>query len=538
MYRALLVCNSTYPADPGNLIELRGARVDGLHMWNALTDASYGLFLAGDVEVLFERTSKEIVSEVEEFFQAATRQDTVLLYFSGHGRRYRQELYLCARDTISRKLASSAVSTHQLKTIIESCLADVVVVVLDCCFSGSYKGSEELGSALAGAGTFVLASSRANELSADSDSTRSPSPFTETITLGLRGAADNGNSCAIDLDNLYDYVYESVSRSSPVPQRKFDGSGSIIIARRARDVPAGEQSPPTSTNAAVSDTPPSPMLVQTPLANQSADGLSLADLHPRTKGDYSKDDLRSWMLRGCAALLVLALVVWTFTLQAEAAAYTSSRRDGWLMQAAGAAGILLALFSILEGVASLRGAKAPVSRRSYSAFLRNRFYLVSARSADVVALIFTAVLCISPVTGFFILQIPWIMAVSLLSCIAASSLTRISGYGSANFLGGITVVLACPFIPLTKSLDMPVGYTLGVSIIGFLAVGGWYVRSSTITIITASAILLILSTLLVGIQVPNGYVGLAGAIYAIVAILMGTGEAIPDIPPLADTRLS
>ena len=507
-------------------------------MWNALTDASCGLFPSTNVEVLFERTSKEVVSEVEEFFQAAARQDTVLLYFSGHGRRYRQELYLCARDTIVSKLTSSAVSTHQLKTIIESCRADVVVVVLDCCFSGSYKGAEELGGALAGAGTFVLASSRANELSADSDSTRRPSPFTETLALGLRGGAGNGESDSIDLDDIYDYAYRNSTTDSPEPQRKFDGSGSIIIARNtARDMLVGEQGFPVSTTAAMSNAPHSSTFAPATPARELA-SPSLANLQPRTRGDYSKDDLQSWILRGCAALLVLALVGWTFALQAEKAAYTSSHRDGWLMQAAGSAGILLALLSLLEGIVSLRNLRTPVSRRDYSAFLQNRFYLASARSADFVALACIAVLCVSPIAGFFIVQVPWIMAVSLLACIAASSLTRINGFGSANFFGGVAVVLACPFIPITNNLDVPVSYIIAVSIIGFFAVGGWYVRSSTISIVTANVILLVLSALLVGVDVPNGYIGLMGASYAIIAILLGAGEAIPDTASTADMQLT
>src|SRR5215510_5775171 len=100
VYSALLVGNSVYPDDPHNLPELKGPVNDLQLLRDALTDPHVGLFDRSHVRVLPERSKREITTALEEFFQRATNDSLVLLYYSGHGRRDEYDnLYLCARDT-------------------------------------------------------------------------------------------------------------------------------------------------------------------------------------------------------------------------------------------------------------------------------------------------------------------------------------------------------------------------------------------------------------------------------------------------------
>ena len=80
-YRALLIGNSTFPADSNNLQTLEGPVNDVALLRSALTDRESGLFAADAVRMLPERTSGEILVELEQFFAAAKRDDVLLLYY-------------------------------------------------------------------------------------------------------------------------------------------------------------------------------------------------------------------------------------------------------------------------------------------------------------------------------------------------------------------------------------------------------------------------------------------------------------------------
>ncbi|MDQ6949615.1 MAG: caspase family protein, partial [Actinomycetota bacterium] len=84
-YKALLVGNSTFPSDPHNLQSLEGPVNDIAVLRDALTDTEVGLFEPTAVRMLPERTMSEILIELETFFGSATRDDRLLLYYSGHG---------------------------------------------------------------------------------------------------------------------------------------------------------------------------------------------------------------------------------------------------------------------------------------------------------------------------------------------------------------------------------------------------------------------------------------------------------------------
>ncbi|MCA1845989.1 MAG: caspase family protein [Actinobacteria bacterium] len=97
-YRALLIANSSFPADPHNLQPLVGPVNDVAVLRAALADPGVGLFEPESVRLVPERTAQEVLVELERFFSAARRDDTLLLYYSGHGvLNERNQLFLCAR---------------------------------------------------------------------------------------------------------------------------------------------------------------------------------------------------------------------------------------------------------------------------------------------------------------------------------------------------------------------------------------------------------------------------------------------------------
>jgi len=69
--------------------------------------------------------------------QAAAAEDTLLVYFAGHGRLgSRNELFLCLSDTDPDALPYSALPYDELRRVVVDSRATKKVVILDCNFSG------------------------------------------------------------------------------------------------------------------------------------------------------------------------------------------------------------------------------------------------------------------------------------------------------------------------------------------------------------------------------------------------------------------
>jgi YVTN family beta-propeller protein len=239
-YRALLIANSTFPSDPQNLRELEGPRNDPALLRDALSDRECGLFPADNIRLVLERTMAEVLLEVEDFFRTATRQDSLLLYYSGHGLLDQSsEFFLCTRDTRSDRLRATALKASDIRSMIDESAAATTMIVLDCCHSGAFKGGD-VPNALAGNGRFVITSCRGGELANDSHARNHASVFTHHLVQGLlSGASDHDGDGVVNLSELYEYVHrELTSEGRQIPQKRFEGSGDVPIALRAVEAAA------------------------------------------------------------------------------------------------------------------------------------------------------------------------------------------------------------------------------------------------------------------------------------------------------------
>jgi hypothetical protein len=237
VYRALIVCNYRFPAAQGSLRDLQGPKRDGLLLRDALTDYETGMFEKANVrDPLNDATSGEILEAVEEFFESAEPDDTLLFYYSGHGRSRDQELYLCAHNTDLSRLRSTAVSSRVLKDIVgsSSSLARAKILVFDCCYSALFKGGDDQEiTEMFGTGRYVLAATSAAERAADSAQKGVPSPFTKALADALmKRAVDLDGDGKVDLDDVYRYL-KTVSFDGARPHQNFEGAGTIPIAKRA-----------------------------------------------------------------------------------------------------------------------------------------------------------------------------------------------------------------------------------------------------------------------------------------------------------------
>jgi uncharacterized caspase-like protein len=234
-YRALLIGISTYPADEHNLQTLKGPVKDIAALNRALIDPGSGLFADVDVTLLPEATSTRAIRALGKFFGTAARDDVLLVYFSGHGKLDQSgRLHLCMQDTESTDLLSTAVSSARIKEFADASHASNVVIVLDCCHAGAFRGSD-LGDAVAGPGRYVLTSCRGTQLANDATVENGTSFFTQHLVDGLLDAAtDHDADGYVTFSDLYTYVDRRLREAGKqIPQRRVDGDGDVPLAKRA-----------------------------------------------------------------------------------------------------------------------------------------------------------------------------------------------------------------------------------------------------------------------------------------------------------------
>ena len=203
-YRALLIGNSTYPADEHNLQTLKGPVKDIAALNRALVDPATGLFADVEVALLPEATSTRAIRALGKFFGTADRDDVLLVYFSGHGKLDQSgRLHLCMQDTESTDLLSTAVSSARIREFADVSRARNVVIVLDCCHAGAFRGGD-LPDAVAGPGRYVLTSCRGSQLANDATVDNGTSFFTQRLIDGLMGAAgDQDGDGYVTVSDLY-----------------------------------------------------------------------------------------------------------------------------------------------------------------------------------------------------------------------------------------------------------------------------------------------------------------------------------------------
>ncbi|GGL21075.1 caspase family protein [Mangrovihabitans endophyticus] len=263
-YRALLLGNSHFPDDPDNLPDLKGPINDVAGMGRLLSDARSSLFAPADIDVLTDRQSDQISGKLEDFLNAAARDDVLLIYYSGHGITANNgSLLLCARNTRTDRRLTTTVSAETIRRMIDQSAAAVTIIILDCCYAGAFK-TGDVAAELGGRGRYVLAATRSGDRAADAENGTGYSRFTGHLLRGLQGAAAQPDAACVTVSDLYHYLRKRMAEDGPfIPQRRFDGDGDPILARIGPEahhdlaVPAatGTRSQPAT---AVSEGPPRP----------------------------------------------------------------------------------------------------------------------------------------------------------------------------------------------------------------------------------------------------------------------------------------
>jgi uncharacterized RDD family membrane protein YckC len=244
---ALIVATSSYR--DAKLRRLRAPATDAEQLAHVLRDPQIGDF---EVEVVHDPDEPALRRRLARFFANRRPEDLLFLHFSCHGvKDDRGELHLATTDTEMDLLDATSISSAWLDAQLGRTRSKRVVVLLDCCFSGSFPfgvrpraGADvDVRGALNGRGRVVITASSAMEYAFEGDRLAGegqPSIFTSAVIDALAsGRADRDQDRLISIDELYDYVFEQVKTRTPAqsPQMMSSLEGPLYLARSSWIVP-------------------------------------------------------------------------------------------------------------------------------------------------------------------------------------------------------------------------------------------------------------------------------------------------------------
>jgi Caspase domain len=240
----LIIASDTFE-DP-RLRQLRAPGIDAQELADVLGDSGIGGF---DVRVSMNKRHYEVRIELEDFFDDRAPDDVLLLHFSCHGIKDEAgRLFFAVADTQKHRLNATAIAADYVNDLLNRTRSRRVVLLLDCCFSGAFtrgmlaRGDDtvDVQERFQGRGRAVLTATSALEYAWEGDMLErltEPSIFTSAVVRGLRsGEADRDGDRLVSVDDLYDYVFEQVRRSTPnqTPGKWSNVEGMLVIARSAR----------------------------------------------------------------------------------------------------------------------------------------------------------------------------------------------------------------------------------------------------------------------------------------------------------------
>lgn len=185
---------------------------------------------ASQVEILLDGGAKasDIRAGLERLAQTARADDTVVVFFSGHGGRIESGpdagTYLIPFDCESKRLKETAIRADEFTSLLARVKAGRLVVLLDACHSGGageVKALDPEGELKAGidektyaqlaqgTGRVIMASSRSTEVSLVLPGMRN-SLFTHHLLEALRGNAHSRGDGQILVLDVFHYVSDKV----------------------------------------------------------------------------------------------------------------------------------------------------------------------------------------------------------------------------------------------------------------------------------------------------------------------------------------
>ncbi|GAP98320.1 tetratricopeptide repeat protein [Leptolyngbya sp. NIES-2104] len=243
MTEALLINLGQF--DDSSISALSATTHDVEALQELLRRPDIGASRTDDVMMLANPTLRQVRETIETFCTLRDPEETALIYISGHAILNDQgQLFFPCRDTIRANLELTGYSLSELKSELEACRSHQEVVVLDCCFTGTFaKGMisdqdfQAIAQDFSSVRRALLTSPTLIDYSIEHKSKRY-STYTQFLLDALEtGMADGGANQPLDgtvnVSELHSYIDKHLEYThpalSPTLHSKGDGYAMVIV---------------------------------------------------------------------------------------------------------------------------------------------------------------------------------------------------------------------------------------------------------------------------------------------------------------------
>jgi len=194
---------------------------DAQGLYDVLTDPKYGAIPRENVQLLLSEnaTTVNIKKSIGTWLRrAAKEEDTVIIYYSGHGAPEGDETYWVTYDADIDDLYSTALSNRAISDMLGRISAKRLITFLDSCYSAATVNrsnqsrnipTEIPWEKFTGEGRIVISASNGKELSLELDEYKH-GIFTYYLLEGLKGQADRNEDAVIEVEEIWDFVRKQV----------------------------------------------------------------------------------------------------------------------------------------------------------------------------------------------------------------------------------------------------------------------------------------------------------------------------------------
>jgi GUN4-like/Caspase domain len=227
--KALLIGTETYR---DGFKPLKSAPHDIEALAGLLRNSDVGGFEPENVQVLLDRESADLATQIETWYLQHSKDDFALLFIAGHGvKDADRKLHFAATNTQKAGeslITTTAIPASNLSNWMQKSKAKRQVVILNCCFSGAFgdlvpmdEGAIDVGEVLEAEGRVVMTSTSSMDYAFERQNGEL-SVYGHYLIEGIRtGAAAAQGSDEITVGELHQYVSRKVQEASAMVPKIF-----------------------------------------------------------------------------------------------------------------------------------------------------------------------------------------------------------------------------------------------------------------------------------------------------------------------------
>lgn len=205
-------------------LNLQFAANDAQTLYDILVDPHYAGIPKENIKLLLneDATTENIKHAIGEWLEAnVSDQDTVIVYYAGHGMRKGDEAYWVTYNANPNRLFSTALDNTVIPQMFKRVQPKRLITFLDACYSAATMTRSLLEEIpwekFAGEGRVTITATTSNQLSLEDDKWEH-GIFTYRLLEGLRGQADGAAGQAkdgmVELDEIWNYVHNHVQEDA------------------------------------------------------------------------------------------------------------------------------------------------------------------------------------------------------------------------------------------------------------------------------------------------------------------------------------